>query len=181
MKKKIMLGVGVLVVVLAAMAAWLVLVGNKRSPQETVALNNGGLDVKVVYCRPFKKERLIFGDKASGAVVPYDTYWRLGANAATAITFGKDASFAGKPVKAGTYRMYAVPGAKTWKVTLANGLSWGAAEPDHANDVLTVEVASETLPSPLEQFQIRFATEESGAKMEFAWDTTVVRVPLAAN
>ena len=39
--------------------------GNKRSPEETVALNNGGLDVKVVYFRPYKKERQIFGCQAN--------------------------------------------------------------------------------------------------------------------
>ena len=174
MKKKILSGLGILLLLAVAGVAWIVLVGNKRSPQATVAMNHGGLDVKVVYCRPFKRERLIFGEKSAGALVPFGDYWRLGANAATEITFGKNVVFAGKPVSAGTYRMYAVPGASVWKVVLNSELGqWGAREADHSKDVLTVEVPAQTGPS-LEQFTIGFGD----AAMTFAWDTTAVRVPL---
>lgn len=174
MKKKILPGLGVLLLLAVAGVAWVVLVGNKRSPEATVATNHGGLDVKVVYCRPFKKERLIFGEKSAGALVPFGDYWRLGANAATEITFAKNVVFAGKAVSAGSYRMYAVPGATVWKVVLNSELGqWGAREADHSKDVLTVEVPAQTGPG-LEQFTISFGD----AEMIFAWDTTVVRVPL---
>jgi hypothetical protein len=179
MKRKILIGVGALVVLVAAAAAWVVLVGNKRSPQATVSQQQGGLDVRVTYCRPYKKERLVFGESSAGALVPYGEYWRLGANAATEITFAKDVLFAGKPVRAGTYRMYAVPGASAWKVVLNSELGkWGKREADHDKDLLTVEVPPQTGPS-LEQFTISFASAPSGADMVFAWDTTVVHVPLA--
>jgi hypothetical protein len=178
MKKKILIGLGVLVFLVVASGAWVVLIGNKRSPPATVTHAQGGLDVRVVYCRPYKKERLIFGEKSAGALVPYGSYWRLGANAATEITFAKNVSFAGKPVSAGTYRMYAVPGASAWKVVLNSELGmWGAREANHDKDLLSVEVPVQTGPG-LEQFTISFADGPSGAEMVFAWDTTVVRVPL---
>jgi hypothetical protein len=179
MKKKILIGLGVLVFLVVAAGGWLVFVGNKRSPQATVTHEQGGLDVKVVYCRPYKKERLIFGEKPAGALVPYGSYWRLGANASTEITFAKNVLFAGKPISAGTYRMYAVPGASAWKVVLNSELGkWGAREANHDKDLLTVEVPAQTGPG-LEQFTISFADRPSGADMVFAWDTAVVRVPLA--
>ena len=55
---------------------------------------------------------------------------------------------------------------------------WGAREANHDKDLLTVEVPAQTGPG-LEQFTITFADAPSGAEMVFAWDTTVVRVPLA--
>jgi hypothetical protein len=181
-KKKILIGLGVFLVLIAGSAAYVLLVANKRSPQDTVSFSQGGVDAKVVYCRPYKKGRLIFGEKTAGALVPFDEYWRLGANDATQITFAKGVSFAGKPVNAGTYWMYAIPGAKTWKVVLNSETGkWGARPADTAKDVLSVEVPAEAMPNPVEQFTISFASESPGAQMDFVWDTTRVRVPLAAN
>ena len=76
---------------------------------------------------------------------------------------------------AGTYRMYAVPTATTWKVVLNSDTGWGAREPDHAKDVLSVEVPSEKTQSPIEQFTISFTP----GQMDFSWDTTLVHVPLS--
>jgi hypothetical protein len=126
--------------------------------------------------------RLIFGEMSAGALVPYGTYWRLGANASTQITFAKNVLFAGKPVSAGNYRMYAVPSASAWKVVLNSEPSrFGISEPDHDKDVLTVEVPVETAPTPTEQFTISFSGEPAAAKLELAWDTTLVRIPVQAS
>ena len=157
------------------------LIGTKRSPPATVAFNQGSLDIKVDYCRPSKKGRLLFGEKAAGALVPYGKYWRLGANAATAITFGHNVLFAGKPVAAGSYRMYAIPSATSWKVVLNSTQGWGASEPDHDKDVLTAEVPVEVAPTPTEQLTISIAGEPSAAKLDFTWDSTLVRVPISAS
>src|SRR5271154_1433998 len=116
MKKKILIGVAVVVVILVAVGLYGALVINKRSPEKTASFSYSGLDIKVVYCQPYKKGRLIFGDAKDNALQPYGKYWRLGANAATQITLSKDINFAGKPIGAGTYRMYTVPGPTTWQV-----------------------------------------------------------------
>lgn len=182
MKKNLLLGIGAVVVVLAALMAYRISTTGKASPIATVAFNQGNLEVKVVYCRPSKRERMIFGEKSAGALVPFGKYWRLGANAATEITFGKDVLFAGQPVSAGSYRMYAVPSASSWKVVLNSQLGkWGAFEPNHEKDVLTVEVPVASTPAPVEQFTIRISGDPSGAKLDFAWDQTLVQVPLAAR
>ena len=180
MKRVLLTVLGVVLVAVVGLFLYATLVGNKKSPVETVALSQNGADLKVTYCRPFKKGRLIFGEKSAGAVVPFGKPWRLGANAATEITFGKKVSFAGKPVEAGTYRMYAVPGASSWQVVLNSELGkWGAFEPDHAKDVLTVTVPSEPAPAEAEQFTIRLAPEATAARMDFTWDKTAVHVPIA--
>ena len=182
MIKKILLGVGALFLLLVAFMAYRITTGSKLSPSGTAALSQGGLDVKVDYCRPSKKGRLLFGEKAAGALVPYGQYWRLGANGSTNITFASNVSFAGKPVSAGTYRMYAIPAAGAWKVVLnSEPTRFGARGPDHDKDVLTVEVPVEASPTSVEQFTISFSGEPPATKLDLAWDTTLVRVPLRAN
>jgi hypothetical protein len=134
--------------------------------------------MKVVYCRPSKKGRVIFGDAKDGALQPYGKYWRLGANEATEITFSKNVNFAGQPVNAGTYTMYAVPGPSTWQVALNSDIQkWGYSEPDYSKDVIKVEVPVETAPD-MEQFTITFDSDSTAAKMNFAWATALVKVPI---
>ena len=53
------------------------------SPKETVTYSSEISDFEVVYSRPFKKGRLVFGPEKDGALVPFRNYWRTGANAAT--------------------------------------------------------------------------------------------------
>jgi len=181
MKKKIIIGVSILVVVVIAVIAYEVLVGTKKSPSKTTTFSYNGLDIKVVYCQPYKKGRLIFGEEKDKALQPFGKYWRLGANAATEITLSKNINFAGKPVSAGTYRMYAVPGASNWQVSLNSGLgNWGYSEPDYALDVLKVDVPAAESPET-EQFVINFGSDSTGVQMDFVWDKTLVRVPITVQ
>src|SRR5437870_3833071 len=122
MKRILLIGLSAFLALVVGFFLYATLIGSKKSPPQTATLSQGGVDLKVSYCRPFKKGRVIFGEKDAGAVVPYGKYWRLGANAATEITFGKKVSFSGKPVEAGSYRMYAIPGPKTWQVVLNSEL-----------------------------------------------------------
>lgn len=182
MKNKIYIAAAVVLLGLLSLFGYRLTSNAKKSPPATVTFSQGNLDVKVTYCRPSKRERRIFGEKGEGALVPYGEYWRLGANAATEITFAKNTTFAGQPVSAGIYRMYAIPGKSAWKVVLNSQTGkWGAFSPNHDKDVLTVEVPATTTPDKQEQFTISFAPEGSGAKMDFSWDGTLVRVPLMAN
>ena len=106
MLKKILIGIGVLVLIFALYVAYLVMF--PASPKGDASISANGLDIKVTYGRPYKKGRLIFGEEKDKALQPYGKYWRLGANAATEITFNKNVNFAGSPINAGSYRMYTV-------------------------------------------------------------------------
>jgi hypothetical protein len=167
-KKKLLIGLGAVVLLIAAAVGWVAL-GTLKSPKDTVTHNG----ITITYCRPYKKGRVIFGGE--GSLQPYGKYWRLGANAATEITFAQDVTFGGKPVKAGMYVMYAVPGEQTWKIALnsENG-RWGAREVDHSKDVMSFEVPAEHAAQPQEQFTITIDDEN----VNMAWDATVVRAPI---
>lgn len=178
MKKKIYYGLGLMVIVVIGYVGYMAMVSRSLSPSKTTTFNHGGLDVTVTYCRPSKRGRLIFGE-ATGALVQYGKYWRLGANDATEITFSKNINFAGKPVDAGTYRMYAIPGANSWQVVLNSQLEQsGATEPDYTLDVVRVEVSAGTAQSETEVFTIDFASDGPTTNMTFVWDKTLITVPI---
>ncbi len=178
MIKKILIGVGVILLAFVAFIVYSNLF--PKSPKKTTEFSDRGLDIKVSYSQPYKKGRLIFGEEKDGALQPYGKYWRLGANAATEITFSKDVNFAGKAVKAGSYRMYAVPGASTFQVSLNSelGVFLGVQEPDYTLDVVKVDVPVITTNNEVEQFVINFASDSVGVNMDFVWDKIQVRVPI---
>ena len=152
---------------------------NPKSPKDTVTLSNGDLKIEVVYSRPYKKERLIFGSAEENALVPFGKYWRLGANAASTFSTNKDISFAGRPLKAGKYRLYAIPEADHWVVALNTEYgAFGYSEPDYSKDVIRVNVVAAQLLSPVEQFTIELNENDGNASLSMRWDTTAVTVPL---
>ena len=129
-------------------------------------------NVEINYGQPSKRGRVIFGE-----LVPYGQVWRTGANEATEITFKKDGSFGGQPVKAGTYTLFTIPGQKEWTVILNGQLKqWGsfAYEENKNKDVLHITVAAQKVSGVQEKFVINVTKNQ----MEMAWDQTAVAVPL---
>lgn len=182
MKKKIFISIAAIVIIFVGWSLYGLFIAEPASPLATVEGSYDGVDIKVVYSRPYKKNRIIFGEETEGALQPYGQYWRLGANAATEITFSKNVNFAGKPVDAGTYRMYAVPGATEWEVSLNSelGVFFGVAEPDYNLDVAKVKVPAQNAPET-EQFTISFASDSTGTNMNFNWDKTLVVIPITVQ
>ncbi|RNL90745.1 DUF2911 domain-containing protein [Sinomicrobium pectinilyticum] len=130
---------------------------------------------KVVYGRPQKKDRPVFG-----TLVPFDKVWRTGANEATEITFFKDVMFGDKEVEAGTYTLFTIPGVKEWVVILNSDTDvWGAFDYKEANDVARTTVPVEKDSQSLEAFSITFEPGDNGADMYMGWDTTRVKVPIS--
>ena len=181
MKKKILIGIGVAFLLFIVWVVYGLFIATPASPPATASYNEGGLEIAVAYSQPSKKGRLIFGEEKDGALQPYGKYWRLGANAATEITFNKDVIFGGEPIKVGSYRMYTVPGPNAFKVTLNSetGVFFGAAEPDYELDIVTVDAPVKRPASEVETFIIGFSTTDTGVIINFSWDQTLFTVPVA--
>ena len=181
MKKKILMGIGIIFLIFVLWAIYGLFIATPVSPPTTASYSEAGLEITINYSQPSKKGRLIFGEEKDGALQPYGKYWRLGANAATEITFNKDVTFGGEPIEAGTYSMYAVPEPNAFKVTLNSEVDifFGVAEPDHALDVVTVDAPVQKPASEVETFTIDFSTTATGATINFSWDQTMFTVPVA--
>ena len=148
---------------------------NPKSPLEHVDYTDGDTEISIRYYRPYKNERLIFGTKESGALVPYGYYWRLGANLTTKITTNQDLNFAGRSLPKGTYGLYAYPYAENWVVIVhekTGRISF--SEPDSNGILMKINLPVQKLDKSLEQFTIDFV--ESSLRMR--WDKTKVVIPI---
>ena len=179
MKKKIFIGIGIFAIIVVAAMMYLNNRNRTLSPPGSATLTDGDLAVSITYSRPSVRGRVIFGTQEEGALQPYGAYWRLGANESTEITVNRDISFNGQPIKAGTYRMYAIPGATEFDIILNTELGkWGAFEPDHNLDILTTKVPVQKPSSPVEQFTISLDRTEGGINVICEMAETMFIIPL---
>jgi hypothetical protein len=180
MLKKILIGVGILVLIVAA--GYIFYLNDKSrtlSPPGKVELTSPDLSMVVDYSRPSVRGRVIFGTENTGALQPFGKYWRLGANEATEISFNRDVTFNGVAVKAGTYRAYAIPGSTEFEIILNSELGkWGAFEPDHDFDVYKTKVPVSKTQNFIEQYTIRIEQVEGGANIIFEWADVQFVVPV---
>lgn len=148
------------------------LIGYAQSTPPSPRVTAESKNVKVAYGQPSKRNRVIFGE-----LVPYGEVWRTGANQATEITFEKDGTFGGKPVKKGTYTLFAIPTEKEWTIILNSQLGqFGAFEYEKHKDKNVVEVKANANKgkSTVEKFTIT----PTDAALVLEWDTTRVSVPM---
>ena len=153
---------------------------NPTSPKGNVLFKNENVKIEISYSRPYKNNRLIFGEADKEALVPFGKYWRLGANFATSIEINKNISFAGRLVNKGSYRLYAVPFKKNWKLVMNSESGvFGFSEPDYSKDIMAINLPVNILNDKLEQFTIDFVEFDSILNLRMRWDDTEVLSPIS--
>jgi hypothetical protein len=181
MNKKILLVGGIGILVVAALFIAYRSYTKSFSPEAVAEFDQDSLAVRVHYCRPARKGRLIFGREQDNALVPYGRVWRTGANEATLITFSENVQIANTPIQAGTYSLWTIPGPARWQIILNEETGqWGTQYNDGMN-VARVEVPIRVQPKTVEKFQIYFEAQANGADMILGWAHTEAIVPLRPN
>ncbi|CAG5009013.1 hypothetical protein DYBT9275_04404 [Dyadobacter sp. CECT 9275] len=148
------------------------------SPESQAEFKSSQLDVKATFSRPGKKGRFIFGREQDKALVPYGKVWRTGANEATVIEIGQGVLFAGKPVAAGTYSLWTIPGQGSWEVILNSETGQWGTEYNDGKDILKSEIPIRIRPVVQELFDIYFEEKQDGADMILSWDQTEAIIPI---
>ncbi len=145
------------------------------SPRQKVEQQFSLSKVSIDYGRPAVKGRKVFGD-----LVPFGKVWRAGANSATKITFGQNVNFGGKDIAAGTYGLFIVPEANSWKLILnKDSQAWGAYTFDEKLNVLDVTVPVQKSTTKQEFFQIALnPSDENTLNFVITWDNALVEVPV---
>jgi hypothetical protein len=132
-------------------------------------------EVTIFYHRPGVKGRVLWGPKGSGALQPYDTVWRAGANEPTLFTFSDEVTIAGKKLAPGTYRFLVVPREKEWSCIFNSEVkNWGTVyQPEY--DTLRFNVMPQT--GPHEEWMSFSFTDltPASATVVLAWEK--VRIP----
>jgi hypothetical protein len=150
----------------------------QASPRDTTRATIGGAQLLVDYGRPSKRGRTVWG----GTLVPYNTIWRTGANAATTFVTSTDLTIGGQPVPAGTYTLYTWPTAQGYQLVINKQTKQWGTEYKQEMDLVRVPLTATTLSAPVEQFTI--AIEPAGANagtLALRWDTLQLSVPVAGK
>jgi hypothetical protein len=142
------------------------------SPHEHIRQTVGLTNVDLDFSRPGVKGRKIFG-----GLLPYDSVWRIGANAATTIEVSDDITFGGHQLKKGKYALFARPGVNSWTI-LVNGNPdvWGTDY--HASETLFQLKAKPENAQFTESLLINLdSLRNDSANLIIQWERTRVSIP----
>ena len=127
--------------------------------------------IKIYYSRPQARGRVIFGN-----VVPWDRFWRTGANAATRLVTDKPLSFGGKELPAGTYSIFTMPSKSGWTIMFNSRANVWGTEYDPSFDVLRVPMQTFIKPEYREMMTIEVAPSPAGGTLHITWEHTSAAV-----
>lgn len=148
------------------------------STAQTITQAFGLGSVTLNYSRPNTKGRKIFG-----ALEPYGSVWRTGANSATTITTTETIKIEGKELPAGTYGLFTIPGANEWTVIINKGAKqWGAYEYKPEEDLFRITVKPMKLKEKVETFTIQLTdVYPTTAKLQLMWENTGISLGLTTD
>jgi hypothetical protein len=135
---------------------------------------NEPLIARVIYSRPQKSGRIVFGE-----LVEYNTVWRMGANEATEIEFYKDVKIDGKKIPKGKYTLYALVNPAQWTIILNKETdTWGAFKYNEKKDVARIKVPVQKNAEQVEAFTMVFDKITNGMLLNIFWDDVKVALPI---
>jgi hypothetical protein len=168
---------GVLIAVLAAVApppaqSPAIKPSQHGSVTQLVAMTT----ITVDYNRPVARGRELFG-----ALVPYDRVWCPGADDCTTLMVSTEVTIEGHALPAGTYSLWAKPGAARWTLILnrAHPIFHTRYQTVADQDILTIDVTPRA-GSHMETLAFYFpVVNAKHAELVLHWGTVVV--PLAID
>jgi len=134
--------------------------------------------IKVYYSRPYKKDRVIFGD-----LVKYGEDWRLGANEGTEVTFYQNVELEGVVIPRGQYRLYAEVNQDKWDIVVSSHTNTaGMRNMDKTKELGRFKAMTSKTDNVREQFTIGFQKiDEGNVHMLFEWDNVRATLPINLN
>ncbi len=147
------------------------------SPRQHVTQKIALTTIDLDFSRPAIRDRVIFGE-----LVPFDQYWRTGANQNSTIEFDQDVFIENQRVKKGKYAILTKPGNESWEFILYDEIdNWDVPSPlDSSKIIITTSIAPVTVPIKREVFQIEIGDFTNYAfDLNIYWEHTKVTIPIA--
>ncbi len=131
--------------------------------------------IKVDYGQPHLRGRRMHTD----SLVPYDTPWRTGANAATTLSTDLDIVLGGVPIPKGKYVLETLPGRSGWKLLVKNEVivpeGTPQPAPTPATEVARIDMRQSVLVAPMESLTMWLVPAKGPGnprgQLLIAWDT----------
>jgi hypothetical protein len=138
--------------------------------EEDAALT-GPARIAISYGQPHARGRTV-----EGGLVPRDTVWRFGANAATTLHTDLDITLGTLKLPRGDYSLFVLYGASGWQLIVNRGTGQWGSDRDPAKDVGRVALASRALAEPEESMTIYLVPNAPQPRSGYAELAGVMRV-----
>jgi DUF2911 family protein len=148
----------------------------RPSPLDSVLVELGGETAKLCYGRPSARGRKLIGDTE-----PFGSPWRFGANEPTTLHLPFSAEIGGIVVGPGSYSLYAIPEEDHWTIVVnGNTNRWGIplSSAVRRSDIGGFRVEPERARAFVETLTFSFEGGGSSGTLVYAWENTVIRIPL---
>lgn len=151
---------------------------NLPSPGRKADATVGKAQISVDYGAPSLKGR----KAAGGELMPYNTWWRTGANEATSFETTGDINVGNLHVPAGKYTLVTLPSESQWQLVICKHTGQWGTDRFEADDLGKVPMMKAALSAPQEIMSIGFEkTTGKGTQMHIKWETTDVWVPITTT
>jgi hypothetical protein len=136
----------------------------------------GPARIAIAYGQPHAR-----GRKVEGGLIPTDTVWRFGANAATTLHTDVDLTLGTLPVPAGDYALFLLHGAGGWQLIVNRASATWGTDYDRARDVGRTALTARTRAEPEDALSVYLVPESarpsSGradlrGRLRIVWGTT---------
>lgn len=135
------------------------------------------LKIRVDHGQPHLRGRALHTD----SLVPFDKVWRTGANASTTLTTDLPLMIGGVRLPAGSYALFTVPAAGTWKLIIQRNTGQMADAYEPVADLARVNLVRRELASPVESLTMWLVPSTKpgvfGGDLRFAWGSTELSTP----
>lgn len=141
------------------------------SPRQQDSGKIGEVTIDLDYSAPSVRERTIYG-----ALVPYNTVWRAGANANTTFSFDKDVKIGDNAVPAGKYGVYMIPKQDDKWIIILSTVNDARGSGDYTKDQDQMRIEIKPKMVEKSQEQLKYKVVEKGIK--FAWEKARIIIPV---
>ncbi len=148
----------------------------RQSPLGLSRAMIGDVYVKVIYGRPYARDREIFG-----SLVPFGEVWRTGANEATEITLTGGINFGDQELEPGTYSLFTIPGQNNWTIILNKQLGqWGSYAYNRDYDLARFTIPAGEAVEYTDLFTISIEkTNDTSGHLVIEWENTRLEIPVS--
>ena len=141
------------------------------SPLDSTVWMSDGRTVMIKFSQPYQRGRRIWG-----VVVPFDSVWRTGANAATVLQTECDLSIGGKHIPKGTYTLYSLP-SEGLLTLIVSTKPPGAAQYDDTQDLARIPMKMTATKKAIDPFAIWIEPDNATtATLKVGWANRVYEV-----
>jgi hypothetical protein len=132
--------------------------------------------IAISYSQPHAR-----GRKIEGGLIPLDTVWRFGANAATALHSDVDLTLGNLKLPRGDYSLFLLYGKAGWQLIVNHGTAQWGTDYDAAKDLGRVNLSAKQLSEPEESLSVYLVPEaakpgtgyaELRGALRIKWGTT---------